>query len=101
MVLNALSTLGSSAPPEAVAAFPALTPEANTTTAPDATTPAQAASAAASADSVTGVKTGHAKLDIPVGANGYTTRADWYFPTQADGSVSATGRHLAAARLPG
>ena len=89
-MLNALSTLGSSARPEAVAAFPALTPEANTTTAPDVTTPAQAASAAASADSVTGVKTGHAKLTIPV-ANGYTTRADWYFPTQADGSVSATG----------
>ncbi|WNG88156.1 lipocalin family protein [Mycobacterium sp. ITM-2016-00317] len=40
---------------------------------------------------VTGVKTGRAALTIPVGRNGYTTRADWYLPTQADGSVAATG----------
>ncbi|MCH9669777.1 MAG: lipocalin family protein, partial [Actinomycetia bacterium] len=47
-------------------------------------------SALASADTVTGVKTGHAKLTIPLN-HGYTTAADWYFPTQADGSVSASG----------
>jgi len=40
---------------------------------------------------VTGVKTGHSTLDIPVGDRGLTTGADWYFPTQADGSVTATG----------
>ncbi|ORB31538.1 lipocalin family protein [Mycolicibacterium parafortuitum] len=40
---------------------------------------------------VTGVKTGHSRLDIPLGDNGYRTRADWYLPTQADGTVAATG----------
>jgi lipocalin len=40
---------------------------------------------------VSGVKTGHAALDIPVGDRDLKTRADWYFPTQADGSVTATG----------
>ena len=40
---------------------------------------------------VTGVKTGHSTLTIPVGTNSYTAPADWYFPTQADGSVKANG----------
>ena len=40
---------------------------------------------------VTGVKVGHSDLDIPVGTSGYTAKADWYFPTQADGSVQAQG----------
>ncbi|QZT60708.1 lipocalin family protein [Mycolicibacterium austroafricanum] len=40
---------------------------------------------------VTGVQTGRAKLTIPVGSKDYRTRADWYLPTQADGSVAATG----------
>ncbi len=40
---------------------------------------------------VTGVKVDTSFLDIPVGPHGYKTRADWYFPTQADGSVSAAG----------
>lgn len=40
---------------------------------------------------VTGVKTSRAPLTIPVGPKGYTTRADWYLPTQSDGSVTATG----------
>ncbi len=52
---------------------------------------AEVGALAASAGTVTGVQTGKAKLTIPVGTNGYTTRADWYLPTQADGSVSATG----------
>lgn len=39
---------------------------------------------------VTGVKTGTADLVIPSG-NGYNAPADWYFPTQADGSVQANG----------
>ena len=40
---------------------------------------------------VTGVRTGSAPLLIPSGANGYSAPADWYFPTQADGSVQANG----------
>ena len=48
---------------------------------------------------VTGLKTGTSILTIPSG-NGYDAPADWYFPTQADGSVQAQRRHLAAARLP-
>ena len=40
---------------------------------------------------VTGVRTGAATLDIPCGANGYAAPADWYFPTQADGTVQANG----------
>lgn len=51
-----------------------------------AVTPAQAIPAG-----VTGVKTGQAALTIPVGDNGYKTRASWYLPTQSDGSVAATG----------
>jgi lipocalin len=40
---------------------------------------------------VTGVRTGSAALLIPSGENGYNAPADWYFPTQADGSVQANG----------
>ena len=40
---------------------------------------------------VTGVRTGAAPLLIPSGDNGYNAPADWYFPTQADGSVEANG----------
>ncbi|WP_167106121.1 lipocalin family protein [Mycobacterium sp. DL592] len=40
---------------------------------------------------VTGVRTGSAVLDIPAGTNGYAAPADWYFPTQADGTVQANG----------
>ncbi len=40
---------------------------------------------------MTGVKTGQSTLTIPVGSNSYTAPADWYFPTQADGSVQASG----------
>lgn len=42
-------------------------------------------------DGVTGVKVGAAKLDIPCGPDGYQANARWYFPTQADGSVQASG----------
>lgn len=80
MVLNLLSTLGLSRP-EAAALPVAWT---------GAVTTGSAASTAA-AGTVTGVQTGHSSLTIPVGSSGYTTRADWYFPTQADGSVAATG----------
>jgi lipocalin len=40
---------------------------------------------------VTGVKTGTSSLAIPIGTRGYVTSAEWYFPTQADGRVSANG----------
>jgi lipocalin len=40
---------------------------------------------------VTGVKTGTSSLAIPIGTRGFVTSADWYFPTQADGRVSANG----------
>ena len=40
---------------------------------------------------VTGVKTGNAVLDIPCGDTGYAAPADWYFPTQADGTVAPNG----------
>ena len=40
---------------------------------------------------VTGVRTGSAILDIPCGDNGYPAPANWYFPTQADGTVAANG----------
>ncbi|MDZ4270507.1 MAG: lipocalin family protein, partial [Mycobacterium sp.] len=50
-----------------------------------------AAAALAGVQTVTGVQTGRATLTIPLNENGFTTRADWYLPTQADGSVSATG----------
>ena len=40
---------------------------------------------------VTGVKTGNSALAIPFGPRGSVTSADWYFPTQADGQVSASG----------
>ena len=39
---------------------------------------------------VTGVKTGSADLVIPSG-KGYNAPADWYFPTQHDGTVAANG----------
>ena len=40
---------------------------------------------------VTGVKVGSSNLAIPVGGSTYTGAADWYFPTQADGTVQAQG----------
>lgn len=43
------------------------------------------------ANTVSGVRTGSARLDIPVGEKTLKTRADWYFPTQSGGSVDATG----------
>ncbi len=46
---------------------------------------------AAVGNGVTGVRTGSAVLDIPCGPNGYAAPANWYFPTQADGTVAANG----------
>jgi hypothetical protein len=43
------------------------------------------------ANGVTGVKVGHSTLTIPAGSTAYDAAADWYFPTQADGTVAANG----------
>ena len=40
---------------------------------------------------VTGVTVGSSSIAIPYGSEGYVTSADWYFPTQANGKVSAKG----------
>lgn len=40
---------------------------------------------------VTGVQTGQSRLEIPGAFIGNTVAADWYFPTQADGTVQAQG----------
>ncbi len=40
---------------------------------------------------VTGVQVGHSLLAIPGAFVGDTVAADWYFPTQADGTVDAQG----------
>ena len=47
--------------------------------------------ASPTANGVAGVKTGNTTLAIQVGSRTYNAPADWYFPTQADGSVQATG----------
>lgn len=84
LVLNVMSALGwSPRPPPAAILDPTPRSAANNS--------AEAAAVAAAPGPVTGVQTGHSTLTIPLGTDGYTTRADWYFPTQADGSVSATG----------
>jgi lipocalin len=40
---------------------------------------------------VTGVRAAASTLGIPAGPRGFVTSADWYFPTQANGRVSANG----------
>jgi lipocalin len=40
---------------------------------------------------VTGVQIGHSRLDIPGAFIGQSVPADWYFPTQPDGSVQPQG----------
>ena len=53
--------------------------------------PAQPAPGTSANSGVTGVKVGSSNLTIPVGSGSYTGAADWYFPTQADGTVKAQG----------
>lgn len=45
----------------------------------------------ADSNGVTGVRVGHSDLQLQVGSGAYTAPADWYFPTQADGSVQPNG----------
>lgn len=54
-------------------------------------TPAQPVPGTSANAGVTGVKVGSSNLTIPVGSGSYTGAADWYFPTQADGTVKAQG----------
>ncbi|MCX2934917.1 hypothetical protein ORI20_32145 [Mycobacterium sp. CVI_P3] len=77
----AASATGSTPAPSATgtSARPAAAPE-----------PAQAIVTPPATNGVTGVKVGHATLTIPVNG-GFNAPADWYFPTQADGSVQANG----------
>lgn len=63
-----------------------------------ATAPRQSVAASATptlpvepTNGVTGVIVGHSRLDIPGAFIGNTVAADWYFPTQADGTVNAQG----------
>ncbi|BBY59388.1 alpha/beta hydrolase family protein [Mycolicibacterium sarraceniae] len=51
---------------------------------------AQAVETPPATNGVTGVKVGHSTLTIPVNG-GFNAPADWYFPTQADGTVQANG----------
>ena len=53
--------------------------------------PAQPIPGTSSNLGVTGVKVGRSDVQIPVGSATYTGAADWYFPTQADGTVQAQG----------
>lgn len=45
----------------------------------------------ADSNGVTGVRVGHSDLHLQVGSDAYVAPADWYFPTQADGSVQPSG----------
>lgn len=40
---------------------------------------------------VAGIKTGESDLVLPMGADGYVASADWYLPTQSNGSVQPNG----------
>ena len=112
LLLNAMTALGWRPGADVVTAFPAVTPVASprqTVTAAavigaplvagDPPDPTLLAAAAVIADpllpgatnGVTGVQVGHSRLEIPGAFIGNTVAADWYFPTQADGTVDAQG----------
>jgi hypothetical protein len=106
-----MSALGWRPGVDVVTAFPAVAPVASTrqgvTAAAVIGTPVVAAAppdpiafaAAAAVDpllpgatnGVTGVQVGHSRLEIPGAFIGNTVAADWYFPTQADGTIDAQG----------
>jgi lipocalin len=54
-------------------------------------TATNAAGSGPAATATSFVNTGSSSLVIPVSPEGFVTSADWYFPTQADGQVSASG----------
>ncbi|MFZ4372986.1 MAG: hypothetical protein ACOYO2_07105, partial [Mycobacterium sp.] len=64
--------------------------------APPDPTPFEASAAAdpllpGDTNGVTGVQVGHSRLEIPGAFIGNTVAADWYFPTQTDGTIDAQG----------
>ena len=110
LLLNVMSALGWRPGTDVVSAFPAVVPVANprqsVTAAAVVGTPLIAADppdptalAAAAVDpllpgasnGVTGVQVGHSRLEIPGAFIGNTVAADWYFPTQPDGTIEAQG----------
>ena len=91
VVLNLLSGLGWQPNTAAVQTSPVTAAVQTTAAATSGSTTAQALLREPSTGVVTGVEVGHSDLYIPVGSSSYTAKADWYFPTQADGSVNAKG----------
>jgi hypothetical protein len=82
VLANVLSVFG---------AAPSAPPATGTSARPAAASPpTQAVVTPPATNGVTGVKVGHSTLTIPVNG-GFNAPADWYFPTQADGSVQANG----------
>jgi len=90
------AAVAAGAPPDPTAEGAAV---ADPETVAETVTAAVTAAAAALADpllpndpnGVTGVQTGHSRLAIPGAFFGDTVAADWYFPTQADGTIDALG----------
>jgi lipocalin len=111
LLLNVMSALGWRPGTDVVSAFPAVVPVANprqsvtaaavvgtplVAAAPPDPTPFEAAVIAdpllpGATNGVTGVQVGHSRLEIPGAFIGDTVAADWYFPTQADGTIDAQG----------
>ena len=112
LLLNVMSALGWRPGTDVVSAFPAAAPLANprqgvtaaavigtplVAAAPPDPTAFEAAAAAVdpllpgATNGVTGVQVGHSRLEIPGAFIGDTVAADWYFPTQADGTIDAQG----------
>ena len=60
------------------------------TTTPSAPVTASTTLPGAPTNGVTGVLVGHSRLDLPGAFIGKTVAADWYFPTQADGTLTPT-----------
>ena len=87
ILANVLSAFGVAAPTATAAAAPATATSARPAAAVES---AQSVVTPPATNGVTGVKVGHSTLTIPVNG-GFNARADWYFPTQADGTVQANG----------
>jgi lipocalin len=107
IVLNLLTAIGRLLDPPPVTPPPSPVRIGRTTLVPDEPAVAreaaaeqavaeQAAEVAApllpgATNGVTGVQVGHSRLAIPGAFIGDSVAADWYFPTQADGTVDAQG----------
>ncbi len=76
-----MSAFGAAAVP---AVAPVASPQSVTAAAADPLLPG-------ASNGVTGVQIGNSRLAIPGAFIGNTVAADWYFPTQADGTIDAQG----------